>query len=682
MIKASGKRFRKLQPSTAELRGKQNQKPDHQFFGPIQKATFFNPSSTLNVRRKQASTSKEEETLKREAGAKEEKEEQAQLKRYPDSPTASLNGASSYIKQLSATGEALPKRSQTFFSRRLGYDFQDVKIHRDEKASQSARQVNAKAYTVGKNIVFNSGKYNPDSREGKELLAHELVHVMQNDAKHGRDVLNRVPAGFDIRGIYPDAASFPNTIFFDYGRSRVPSSEMGKIPGIATPPTRNITLVGTASEEGDPASNAALINSRIRSVDRKLKAAGHTGARTHTPQTTAGSGNIDYRRVRAVDVIPTPAVVPPGGAMPLATPSCAVTATNPTPKVIPCGTSFTGAFPNAQRWTLNALLRMSMGDPFAIIETAILFPGIPAVTVMGHIASLVGQLALLPTQHRCHNTCDGGCSRPAYNDGTGTSAMMTLCTDYINLTNQNLQTVYLIHESLHATPGLSTDDTAYYTTRLISNLTGPQALNNTDSFVLLILRLNGIAPPGGSPAIDTYDASLTPAEKSHVKNALAYLEQWLVNAEFDTSLLYDAIDRNIGSTSGWSSSDDQEAEIAHAISPFVRITDPGSASPFTIPPVKKDKVKVAGMHHRYTTIIDQVYLNALTINRINSGRERWDMGADTIYVRQTFFTKSPENAVRHLLKLLIKASKMVPRRLINAYIESANEIRKLRSVGP
>ena len=182
---------------------------------------------------------------------------------------------------------------------------------------------------------------------------------------------------------------------------------------------------------------------------------------------------------------------------------------------------------------------------------------------------------------------------------------------------------------------------------------------------------------------DTYGTSIEPTtEIPRAKKALAYLEQWLLSAEYDTSLLYDAIDRNIGNKSGWASSDDEEAEIAHAISPFVHITDPGSSSPFTKPPVKKDKVKVAGMHHRYTTIIGQVYMNTLTINKINAGRERWDIGTDTVYVRQTFFSKSPENAVRHLLKLLIKASKMVPRRLINAYIESANAIRDLNSVGP
>jgi hypothetical protein len=62
---------------------------------------------------------------------------------------------------------------------RFGHDFQHVRIHTGPKASESAQAVSALAYTVGQDIVFADGKYNPASHEGQHLLAHELAHTVQ-----------------------------------------------------------------------------------------------------------------------------------------------------------------------------------------------------------------------------------------------------------------------------------------------------------------------------------------------------------------------------------------------------------------------------------------------------------------------------------------------------------------------
>jgi hypothetical protein len=62
---------------------------------------------------------------------------------------------------------------------RLGADFSDVRVHTDGQAHQSATAVNAQAYTVGSDIVFQSGNYSPDSSAGQHMLAHELTHVVQ-----------------------------------------------------------------------------------------------------------------------------------------------------------------------------------------------------------------------------------------------------------------------------------------------------------------------------------------------------------------------------------------------------------------------------------------------------------------------------------------------------------------------
>jgi outer membrane protein OmpA-like peptidoglycan-associated protein len=64
---------------------------------------------------------------------------------------------------------------------RLGHDFSRVRVHADERAAASARAVTALAYTVGRDVVFDSGHYAPNTLEGRRLLAHELAHVVQQD---------------------------------------------------------------------------------------------------------------------------------------------------------------------------------------------------------------------------------------------------------------------------------------------------------------------------------------------------------------------------------------------------------------------------------------------------------------------------------------------------------------------
>jgi hypothetical protein len=79
----------------------------------------------------------------------------------------------------SGGGAPLDKETRTDMESRLGHDFGDVRVHTDSKAHDSARAVNAHAYTVGSNIVFQRDKYDPSSADGRTMLAHELTHVVQ-----------------------------------------------------------------------------------------------------------------------------------------------------------------------------------------------------------------------------------------------------------------------------------------------------------------------------------------------------------------------------------------------------------------------------------------------------------------------------------------------------------------------
>jgi hypothetical protein len=69
---------------------------------------------------------------------------------------------------------------------RFGHDFSGVKVHIDARAAESARAVNALAYTVGRHVVFDKDQYQPETRGGQRLLAHELTHVVQQASHEGR----------------------------------------------------------------------------------------------------------------------------------------------------------------------------------------------------------------------------------------------------------------------------------------------------------------------------------------------------------------------------------------------------------------------------------------------------------------------------------------------------------------
>jgi hypothetical protein len=77
------------------------------------------------------------------------------------------------------SGEPLPPSVRTYFEPRFSFDFSRVRIHAGPEAAAAARAVNAHAYTIGPNIVFGEGRYEPGTHAGKLLLAHELTHVVQ-----------------------------------------------------------------------------------------------------------------------------------------------------------------------------------------------------------------------------------------------------------------------------------------------------------------------------------------------------------------------------------------------------------------------------------------------------------------------------------------------------------------------
>lgn len=90
-------------------------------------------------------------------------------------------GITSQMQSSKGSGSPLPSKIQTELGSKMGADFSEVNVHTDSKAVQMNRQVGARAFTVGSDIYFNRGEYNPNSSSGKHLLAHELTHVVQQN---------------------------------------------------------------------------------------------------------------------------------------------------------------------------------------------------------------------------------------------------------------------------------------------------------------------------------------------------------------------------------------------------------------------------------------------------------------------------------------------------------------------
>jgi len=86
---------------------------------------------------------------------------------------------------LRTPGEPLARRTRADMEARFGYDFGAVRVHTDPRAAMAAREINARAYTVGQHIVFGHGNYRPDTLGGKLLLAHELTHAIQQSLSDG-----------------------------------------------------------------------------------------------------------------------------------------------------------------------------------------------------------------------------------------------------------------------------------------------------------------------------------------------------------------------------------------------------------------------------------------------------------------------------------------------------------------
>jgi len=151
------------------------------------------PPESAGPEPKAAATGSTQETQKK-------KPDDAPVQREPASTADHLDGAevpAAHVDDaLSSSGRPLDSSTRHFMESRFGVDFSSVRIHDDSRAAEGARGLDAAAFTVGSDVVFGPGRFDPQSRTGRHLLAHELSHVVQQSrARPGALPLQRRGAG-------------------------------------------------------------------------------------------------------------------------------------------------------------------------------------------------------------------------------------------------------------------------------------------------------------------------------------------------------------------------------------------------------------------------------------------------------------------------------------------------------
>jgi len=116
---------------------------------------------------------------RQEAEPEEEEEEPVQAKQAGGQTLQTGPGLTGRIRSLKGGGQPLSKPDRAFFESRFGHDFSQVRVHTGTRAEKTTKQLNARAFTIGRNIVFGAEQYAPRTSNGKKLLAHELTHVIQ-----------------------------------------------------------------------------------------------------------------------------------------------------------------------------------------------------------------------------------------------------------------------------------------------------------------------------------------------------------------------------------------------------------------------------------------------------------------------------------------------------------------------
>ncbi|MEH2079371.1 MAG: DUF4157 domain-containing protein [Nostoc sp.] len=150
-------------------------------------------------------------TLQREALPEDEEELQMKSMVQRQASMVATPDVETSINQARGGGQSMADNIRQPMEQAFSADFSGVKIHTDGQSDQLNRSIQARAFTTGQDVFFRQGEYNPGSRSGQELLAHELTHVVQQNGgavQRQRDSTDKSllqgESGNDVKGVKDD----------------------------------------------------------------------------------------------------------------------------------------------------------------------------------------------------------------------------------------------------------------------------------------------------------------------------------------------------------------------------------------------------------------------------------------------------------------------------------------------
>ena len=188
-------------------------------------------------------------------------------------------GAAAGIAAAMRGGEPLPAHARAAMEPRFGADFSEVRIHRGSEAAASAAAIGARAYTLGRDVVFGAGQYDLAGDDGRRLLAHELAHTLQQ----GESTLRRTPCRSAAQCAAPAAG---DTAAFVTGITPVQSANTAAITAAppASPLAAQLALIGapTPNIASLMTANGMALLSEVFGIFQSPRIEGNAGAQTNT----------------------------------------------------------------------------------------------------------------------------------------------------------------------------------------------------------------------------------------------------------------------------------------------------------------------------------------------------------------------------------------------------------------
>ncbi len=243
-----------------------------------------------------------------------EQPEHLQMKHVQASDTGQTSAPPSVDDVLHAAGQSLDAATRAFMETRFGHDFSGVRIHSDAAAGQSARDVNAHAYTVGHNVVFAAGQFAPGTHEGRRLLAHELTHVVQQkgtqSSVEGSKIQRQTPP---VTETTPPDAGTPPVTEATLPTNEAAPSDAGTPLIDATSPTNEAVPpdAGTPLIDGGSTTNVAPITTSATPPPAETKPLFTPGGHTPASAGMAACPDAPPRQIVIIGCMLQPATTLP-----------------------------------------------------------------------------------------------------------------------------------------------------------------------------------------------------------------------------------------------------------------------------------------------------------------------------------------------------------------------------------